>query len=247
VSIYNAGSSAISDTAANAELESFGILRPGFLTPSPVSAITSTQRNNDQNRNLPSAIGIAIRESSGHQVVVVTESREFLANGQPAPLSQFQTGSVSTFDLNDLGSLRPISLDVPTSSQVTTGPTNTSTSSCWISFDKDGRSFWVVSASSSIISSFRFNEDGSVGEIDSRAATGVPVNPDAANPAAGATGFVDVAETGNSDFLYELASGTGQVEVYQIASPDVPLTLLQQMSTGLPQTGGVMGIAYVNR
>jgi 6-phosphogluconolactonase (cycloisomerase 2 family) len=246
VSIYNAGSSAISDSAAAAELESFAIVRPGFLTPSPVSAITSTQRNNDQNRNLPGAIGIAIRESSGHQVVVVTESREFLPNGQPATLSQFQTGSVSTFDLNNFGFLRPISLDVPTSSQITTGPTNTSTSSCWISFDKDGRTFWVVSASSSIISSFRFNEDGSVEEIDSRAATGVPVNPDAANPAAGATGFVDVAETGNSDFLYDLASGAGQVNVYRIASSDVPLTLLQQISTGLPQTGGVMGIAYVN-
>lgn len=245
VSIYNAGSSSISDSAANAELESFGIVRPGLLTPFPVSAITSTQRKNDQNRNLPSAIGIAIRESSGHQVVVVTESREFLANGQPATLSQFQTGSVSTFDLNVSGLLRPISLDVPTSSAITTGPANTSTSSCWITFDEDGRIFWVVSASSSIISSFRFNEDGSVEEIDSRAATGVPVNPDAANPAAGATGFVDVAETADSDFLYELASGTGQVDVYRINSPDEPLTLLQQMSTGLPQTGGVMGIVYV--
>jgi 6-phosphogluconolactonase (cycloisomerase 2 family) len=245
VSIYNAGSSAISDSAANAELESFGILRPGFLTPFPVSALTSTQRNNDQNRNLPGAIGIAIRDSSGHQVVVVTESREFLANGQPAPLSQFQTGSVSTFDLNGPGLLRPISLDVPTSSQITTGPTNTSTSSCWISFDKDGRSFWVVSASSSIISSFRFNEDDSVEEIDSRAARGEPVNPDAANPAAGATGFVDIAETGNSDFIYDLESGAGKVNVYQVASPASPLNLVQQIGTGLPQTGGVMGIAYV--
>jgi 6-phosphogluconolactonase (cycloisomerase 2 family) len=246
VSIYNAGSTAISDSAATAELESFAIVRPGFLTPSPVSTITSTQRNNVQERNLPSAIGIAIRELPGHEVVVVTESREFLANGQPASLSQFQTGSVSTFDLNDFGFLRPISLDVPTSSQITTGPTNTSTSSCWISFDKDGQTFLVVSASSSIISSFRLNEDGSVEEIDSRAATGVPVNPDAANPAAGATGFVDVAETENSDLLYDLESGTGKVDVYRISSPDSPLTLLQQMSTGLPQTGGVMGIAYIN-
>jgi 6-phosphogluconolactonase (cycloisomerase 2 family) len=254
VSIYNAGSSSISDSAANSELESFDILRPGLLTPLPVSAITSTQRNNDQNRNLPSAIGIAIRESFGHQVVVVTESREFLANGQPATLSQFQTGSVSTFDLNVLGRLRPISLDVPTSSAITTGPGNTSTSSCWISFDENGRTFWVVSASSSIISSFRFNEDGSVEEIGSRAATGVPVNPNVANPAEGATGFVDVAETGGaagprreprSNFLYELESGTGQVDVYRIKSPTEPLTLLQQVSTGLPQTGGVMGIAYV--
>ena len=245
VSIYNAGSTAISDSAAAAELESFHIVRPGFLTPFPVSAITSTQRNNDQSRNLPSAIGIAIREVSGHEVVVVTESREFLANGQEASLSQFQTGSVSTFDLDGSGLLRPISLDVPTSSPITTGPTNTSTSTCWISFDKDGQTFWVVSASSSIISSFRFNEDGSVEEIDSRAATGVPVNPDAPNPAAGATGFVDVAETGDSNFLYDLESGTGTVDVYQITSPDAPLTLLQQISTGLPQTGGVMGIALV--
>jgi 6-phosphogluconolactonase (cycloisomerase 2 family) len=246
VSIYNAGSSAISDSAAAAELESFAIARPGILTPSPVSAITSTRRNNDQNRNLPSAIGIAIRNVHGHEVVVVTEAREFLANGQEASLSQFQTGSVSTFELNQLGFLSPISLDVPTSSQITTGPVNTSTSTCWISFDKDGQTFWVVSASSSIISSFRLNEDGSVEEIDSRAATGVPVNPDAANPAAGATGFVDVAESENSDFLYELESGAGKVNVYQISSSDSPLTLLQQMSTGLPQTGGVMGIAYIN-
>jgi 6-phosphogluconolactonase (cycloisomerase 2 family) len=245
VSIYNAGSSAISNAAENAELESFAILRPGFLTPFPLSAVTSTQRNNDDNRNLPGAIGISIRESQGREVVVVTESREFLADGEAASLSQFQTGSVSTFDLNGFGFLRPISLDNPTSSQITTGPTNTSTSSCWISFDKDGRSFWVVSASSSIISSFRFNEDGSVEEIDSRAATGEPVNPDAANPAAGATGFADIAETLNSDFIYELATGAGKVNVYQIGSPASPLTLVQQLATGLPQTGGVMGIVYV--
>ena len=82
-------------------------------------------------------------------------------------------------------------------------------------------------------------------EIDSRAATGEPANPNAANPLAGATGFVDVAETGDSTFLYDLESGLGKVDVYRIVSPDAPLTLLQQMSTGLPPTGGVMGIAFV--
>ncbi|MGI8770698.1 MAG: hypothetical protein ACR2JE_04615 [Acidobacteriaceae bacterium] len=245
VSIYNAGSSAISKYAASAELESFAILRPGFLTPFPISAITSTQRNNDDNRNLPGAIGITIRESHGRQVVVVTESREFLADGEAASLSQFQTGSVSTFELNGFGFLRPISLAIPTDSPITTGPTNTSTSSCWISFDRNGRSFWVVTASSSIILSFRLNEDGTVEEINNRAATGVPVNPNAANPAAGATGFVDIVETGNSHFIYELESGAGKVNVYENVSPASPLNLVQQIGTGLPQTGGVMGIAFV--
>jgi len=84
-----------------------------------------------------------------------------------------------------------------------------------------------------------------VEEIDGRSATGEPVNPEAASPAAGATGFVDVAETENSDFRYDLESGEGKVNVYQISSPNSPLTLQQQVSTGLPQIGGVMGLAYV--
>ena len=39
----------------------------------------------------------------------------------------------------------------------------------------------------------------------------------------------------------------GTIDGFAGQRPSVPLTLLQQMSTGLPQTGGVMGIAYVNR
>ena len=249
VSLYNAGSLAISDEAANAELVSFAITQPGLLTASPVSAVISTQRNNAAGRNLPSAIGIAIRELRGQEVVVAAEAREFLADGQPASLSQFQTGSVSTFELSGSSFLSPISLDVPTSTPITTGPTNTTTSSCWLAFDESGRTLYVVGASSSVISSFRFDEGGAVTLIDSRVATGVPVNPDAPDPAQGATGFVDIAarESRDGNFLYELLSGTGTINVYQVVSPDSPLTLVQQISTGLPQSGGVMGIAYVPR
>lgn len=82
-------------------------------------------------------------------------------------------------------------------------------------------------------------------EVNSRAATGVPVDPAASNPAAGATGFVDIAATGDG-LLYELLGGAGKVNVYQITSPTSPLTLLQQISTRLLQTGGVLGITYVH-
>jgi 6-phosphogluconolactonase (cycloisomerase 2 family) len=244
VSIYNAGSTAISNAAADDELESFPVLAPGFLSPLPISAITSTRRNNDDGRNLPGAIGVVIRPLHGHDVVVVTESREFLSDGEAAAIPQFQTGSVSTFDLNVFGLLKSVSLDVPTSSQIASGPTNTSTSSCWLAFDKTGNTFWVVSASSSIISSFHLDENGKVEEANSRAATGQPVDPNAANPLAGATGFVDIAGS-NDGFLYELESGLGTVNVYQIVSAATPLTLVQQISTGLSQTGGVMGLAYI--
>jgi 6-phosphogluconolactonase (cycloisomerase 2 family) len=249
VSLYNAGSLAISDEAANAELVSFAILQPGLLSASPVSAVTSTQRNNAAGRYLPNAIGILLRELRGQEVVVVSESREFFADGQPAPLSQFQTGSVSTFELSGSSFLSPISLDVPTSTPITTGPTNTTTSSCWLAFDESGRTLYVVGASSAVISSFRFDEGGAVTLIDSRVATGVPVDPDAPDPAQGASGFVDIAarESRDGNFLYQLLSGTGTINIYQVVSPDSPLTLVQQISTGLPESGGVMGIAYVPR
>jgi 6-phosphogluconolactonase (cycloisomerase 2 family) len=246
LSLYNAGSPAIPREAAKAELESFAIVRPGVLTSDPVSEVTSTQLNNPAGRNLPGAIAVAIRQVHGHQVAVVAEAREFLADGTAASLSQFQTGSVSTFELNALGSLSPISLDVPTSTPITTGPTNTTTSSCWITFASDGRTFRVASASSSIISSFRFNDDGTVTLVDSREAEGSPANPANANPVQGASGFVDVAESSDNLFLYELLSGQGAVNVYRVGVPSSPLTLLQQVSGDLPPAG-VQGLIYLRR
>src|SRR6267154_184957 len=93
VSLYNAGSPAISREAATAELESFAIIRPGVLTRDPVSTATSTRMNNPTGRNLHGAIATTISALRARQVVIVAESREFLADGTPSPLGQFQTGS----------------------------------------------------------------------------------------------------------------------------------------------------------
>jgi len=246
VSLYNAGSPAISREAATAELESFAIIRPGVLTRDPVSTATSTRMNNPTGRNLPGAIAITIRELRGRQVVIVAESREFLADGTPSPLGQFQTGSISTFELDDRSFLSPISLDVPTSAAITTDPSNTSTSSCWIAFARNGRAFWVASASSSVISSFRLNDEGAVSLLDGRVAEGIPVNPTDSNPAKDASGFVDVVASPDNSFLYELLSGHGAINVYQVASPASPLSPLQQVSGELPPNG-VQGLVYLRR
>jgi len=71
------------------------------------------------------------------------------------------------------------------------------------------------------------------------------VNPDAANRAEGATGFVDFAASHDDGFIYELLSGEGTVNVYQATSPTSPLPVVQRISTGLPQSG-VQGIVYVH-
>jgi len=54
------------------------------------------------------------------------------------------------------------------------------------------------------------------------------VNPDAANRAEGATGFVDFAASHDDGFIYELLSGEGTVNVYQATSPTSPLPVVQR-------------------
>jgi len=135
---------------------------------------------------------------------------------------------------------------VPTSAAITTDPSNTSTSSCWIAFARNGRACWVASASSSVISSFRLNDEGAVSLLDGRVAEGIPVNPTDSNPAKDASGFVDVVASPDNSFLYELLSGHGAINVYQVASPASPLSPLQQVSGELPPNG-VQGLVYLRR
>jgi 6-phosphogluconolactonase (cycloisomerase 2 family) len=243
-SVYNAGSQEIAPQSEVEELESFAIFAPGVLSPTPVSTATSTPLNDPAGRNLPSGFGFTIREVNGRQVVVVTEAREFLASGAPATLSQFQTGSVSTFSLSEFGILAPISLDVPTSTPIATGPMNTSTSTCWIAFDNTGSTFWIASTTSAVISTYRFHDTGTITLVDSRAAEGTPFNPAAANPVAGGSGFVDLVTSRDSKVLYQLLSAQGTINVYRIGPTS--LTLVQQESQGLPPDN-VEGLVYVQR
>jgi hypothetical protein len=104
----------------------------------------------------------------------------------------------------------------------------------------------VASASSSVISSFQLSDNGTVTLVDGSAAKGSPVNPANPNPAEGASGFVDIAASPDDNFLYELLSGQGEINVYQVGSPASPLTLVQRVSGDLPPSG-VAGLVYLSR
>ena len=95
VSSINAGSAALRDEQ-NDEIVAYSVTRFGRLSDKPVSSAASTAVGNAENRNLPSAIGFDIVEDAGRHYVVVTEAREFQANGMPPALPALQTGSVST-------------------------------------------------------------------------------------------------------------------------------------------------------
>ena len=104
VSSWNAQSAALPTPGANT-IVTYGVQSDGDLTSDAVGNAASTLVGNTDGRNLPSVIGFEVVEVGGEQVVIATEAREFFPNGELAPLDQFQTGSVSTWSLNDDGSL----------------------------------------------------------------------------------------------------------------------------------------------
>ena len=234
VSGFNAGSSLLAG-GSTAELTSYGVLAGGALTAAPQATVASTLPGNSAGRNLPSAIGIEIVQIGGQPVVITTESREFFANGDPAMLAQFQTGSVSTWALNGSGGFNPLSQDILTGPSFTNGPT----SACWIVVSPDGKSFFVASASGAAISSYKLNSDGTVSLIDGTAAFGNPSqgpNPD---------GFIDIAQSSDGKTIYQLLGLKGGINVYGVGADGTTLSLLQKTTGLLPETH-TQGLVFVS-
>lgn len=238
VSSVNAGSSMLA-SRNTAELTTYGVLADGKLTAGAQGTAASTLPGNAAGRNLPTAIGFEIVERGGRNYVISTEAREFLPNGNPGMLPMFQTGSVSTWELNGDGSLLPRSLDVLTGPSVTSGPT----SACWIVVAPNRESFWVASASGATISAYRLNSDGTVSLIDGRAAAGSAAAPGAANPLATADGFIDIAVSSDGAFVYQLLGIEGTINVYRVGA-NSSLSLIQEATALLPETN-IQGLVSV--
>ncbi len=227
----NAGSAAL-ESGNQDEITVFSVRRNGRLSRKPVSAASSTLPGNDQNRNLPSAIGFEIVEDEGAHYVVVTEAREFRPDGSPPAFFELQTGSVSTWRLDDDGSLIPIALDV------LTGPSSTEggRTACWIEFSDNKKSFWVANALDATISSFAFDR-GQVELIEEVAAAGNP--PDNSSPQTAfetSDGFIDLWASHDGRYLYQLFGLSGTIGVYRVedGGTGAGLTEIQRVSN-LPE------------
>ncbi len=226
---------------STAELTSFGVLADGNLTSGALGTAASTLPGNAAGRNLPTAIGFEIVERGGRNIVIASEAREFLPDGRPGMLPMFQTGSVSTWELNSDGSFSPRSQDVLTGPSLTSGPT----SACWIVVAPNRESFWVASASGATISSYRLNSDGTISLIESRAAAGSPAVAGAPNPLATADGFIDIALSSDGAFLFQLLGVEGTINVYRMGA-NSSLSLIQEAKALLPETN-IQGLVSVTR
>ena len=226
----NAGSSTLA-SGNNDELIVFGLSDDGVPSDAPVSGATSTEVNNPEGRNLPSAIGFEVVERSNGTFVIVTEAREFQSAGQPPAFPNLQTGSVSTFQLGENGQLSAAQLDLLAGQT----PTDGQRTACWIVFSPDGEFFWVSNALDSSISSYRFTDDsGNIELLEVLAATGnQPTSPDPATAFATTDGFIDLDITDDGQYLYQLYGLSGVVGVYAVDEGN--LTLVETVAGDLPE------------
>ena len=244
VSSWNAGSTRLASGGNDASIVVYGVQADGNLTATPQSTAASTLRGNAAGRNLPAVIGFAVVAVGARTIVIASEAREFLANGDPAMLAQFQTGSISSWELNANGSLTPRSLDVLTGPVLKTG-TDSPTSACWIVVSPDRSFLWTAHASGGVISSFRLNPDGTVALLNTRAFAGNAAVVGAANPLATADGLLDITVSSDGRYVYQLFDLKGSIYVFEVG-PSASLRQVQ-VTTGLLPPRNSIGLVSVDR
>lgn len=247
ITSINAGSSALASDNQD-EIVVYDIDRATgtIVGTDPVAAATSTLRDNDEDRNLPSAIGFEIINRDGGDFVVVTEAREFQPDGSPPEFPQLQTGSVSVWELQSDGSLEAVQLDVPASSDEENQRT-----ACWITVSPDSEYFWVSNALDASISAFDF--EGEPGEVTLLGLTNGPNQPTSdfglntdTVPATGAfresDGFIDLDITDDGRFIYQLFGLTGGIGVYSVDGSQLTEVEIYTGNIPLLDTQGIVAI-----
>lgn len=108
---------------------------------------------------------------------------------------------------------------------------NTQTDTCWIVITDDGRYAFTANFGSGTISSYKISGNGSITLQQANAANLGP----ASQP-------VDLAQTADSHYLYQLLRGTGAVASFGVGSTGA-LTPLGITRGGLPIADGASGLA----
>ena len=198
------------------------------LSVEPVSQISSPRQAKDRFHAIP--VGFVVAGNGGDDVLLVSEAR-FLTpdfklraakNEVPqSPLYSWQTGSVSTYKLDDGGNISSLSKDVLTGSNVEGGEI----ANCWVALSKDGKILYAANAFSSSISSFDVETNGTV-RLKSQTVFKDPSE---------SLFFGDLSVSRNGKMIFQLIGNKGQVMVFDIAD-DGSLKPKQTLN-GLPTLG----------
>lgn len=239
VSALNAGAPQLPQPTA-AEVSTFKIAADGTLEAAPSGTGMSTQLNNAAGRNLPNAIGIEVINRKGRQFLIAAEARTASSTGVPGTFATLQTGSVSTWEIASDGSLTPRTQDFLLGTSFTNGPTQAG----FVAYNLGYEFASIASSAGGTVTSVNISDDGIVSLVQNEGyqLRGMAADPSAANPVAGADGFVDLAFDSAGNHLYQLIGLKGRVDTYDIV---FSYELRQQLTTGLLPLDNLQGLVVI--
>lgn len=142
------------------------------------------------------------------------------------PVGTGNSGAVSTYEINNDGTLNTISTSVE----------NFQTATCWIVTNNRATGRRLAYASNNLsgtITGYRYNDNGSINLLKPN---GISANqgPD--------SGPLDLGYSRDGRFLYVANAGSGTVSAYEIDRPTGDIRLIQEID-GLPVNDGAVGLA----
>jgi 6-phosphogluconolactonase (cycloisomerase 2 family) len=170
--------------------------------------------------NAPSPFGIAF---TGRRIMAVVEANASFVDGRRFGVNN--GSSTSTYQLNDDGTLEPISVAAPTHQTV----------ACWVRFTPNGQFAYVTNTGSGTISSYQVSKKGELTLLASVAAqTGSPFSEptDVSITRDGRFLYIVSSQGGETQFVLPILADAGQVRGYRI-NIDGSLTPVTTV-TGLP-------------
>lgn len=198
------------------------------LSETPVSTIDSPRSPDFRFQAIP--VGFAVKASGNKDIILMSEARfltpDFkLREGRgevvQSPLFSWQTGSLSTYALDNDGKLALVTADALTGGGIEGGEI----ANCWVALSKDGSTLWTANALSSSISAFAISSEGTA---TLKKLTAFKVDSEQLF-------FGDMAVSKAGDELFQLVGNKGRIIVFDIEN-DLMLTPKQILS-GLPQLG----------
>lgn len=135
-------------------------------------------------------------------------------------VSEAATGSMSSYVLDDDGTLTVVSAAVPT----------TETAACWVMVTNDGRFAYTTNAGSGTVSGYRIAFDGTIMLLDADGVTG---------DTGSGSGPIDMALSNNGRYLFTLNGGNQTIGAFKV-HPDGSLSPLPG-ADGIPP--GANGLA----
>ncbi|WP_103070174.1 lactonase family protein [Aquimarina sediminis] len=182
----------------------------GTISKSPTSSIPCPH-DTENDRWLAIPVGFDIVEKNNKSIVLVSEARFLNNNGTfreeankvpQSPLYSWQTGSTSSFAIDEKGNINLISGDIYTGKEKEGGQI----ANCWVEASYGGEVLWAANALSSSISTYKIKDNGEI----------TLINETAFKDNSELLFFGDLMLSKNGSYIYQLIGNKGGLIMFEV-------------------------------